>query len=49
MECRGKLYFLPGSAGPRDQGPGVGREERIRRGKKKKKQKEEEEGNGIMA
>lgn len=44
----GNCIFLPGSAGPRDQGPGVGREGRIRRKKKKQKnQKEEEEGNGI--
>lgn len=41
---RGKLYFLPGRVGPRDQEPGVGREGRIRR--KKRQTERGREGGG---
>ena len=44
FEVQREGVFLPGSTGPRDQGPGVGREWQIKGGKKTDRKKKKRRG-----
>lgn len=44
FEVQREGVFLPGSTGPRDQGPGVGREGQIKGGKKTDRKKKKRRG-----